>query len=485
MKYFAILSDSLREALDSKVLYFTVGLSLLVILGMASISFEPQPADKGIELIVQKFPGGGGGPFRGMPAALRYEVENFNQLNPGSPPWDGEYTFNLKVKELKEFRDFNEAKEVKEVKEAGMEKGAFPIIVWMSLLQEQDESKLTDEDREAQRRVKFIAQQQQHMSPEQLKPFLTTKFKEEIEQISAAQMERFVRFQLAAHGAFDATKVQLTSKGDGEYQFALTAKPKEGAFSVWPQSMAVLFGAIPLMKDSPAGPLVFIIEDQIVGGIGAGITMLISAIVTAFFIPNMLRKGTIDLLLVKPIRRTTLLIYKFIGGLSFMFVNTVIAVGGIWIVLGVRSGLWPLGFLLTIPIMTFQFAIFYAVSALFGVLTRSVVVAILASCFLWALLFVFNLVYSFFEVMRPLQEYPQWTYTTVDTIHFVLPRYKDFDVLSARVLARNLLPADSADLRAKDRTFASINWGESIAVTTAFIGILLGLACWRFAVKDY
>jgi ABC-type transport system involved in multi-copper enzyme maturation permease subunit len=467
MKYLAILTDSMREALDSKVLYFTVGLSLLVILCMASISFAPQPADKGIEMIVQKFPGGGGGPFHGMPAPLRYEIENFNQLNPGSKPWDGAYTFDLKVKEL------------------GQEKGAFRLIVWALLLQEEDEAQLTAEDREARRRVALIAQQGQHLSEEQLKPFLTSRSREEIDRITPGQMERFVRSQLAAFGAFDASKVQLKAQGGGDYQFALEAKPKEGAFKIWPQSMALFFGAVPIIQDMPAGPLVFILEDQIVGGLGAGITMLISTIVTAFFIPNMLRKGTIDLLLVKPIRRTELLIYKFIGGLSFMLVNTVIAVGGIWLVLGLRSGLWPLGFLLTIPVMTFQFAIFYAVSALFGVLTRSVVVSILASCVLWALLFVFNLIYSFFEVTRPIQQYPQWTYTTVDTIHFLLPRYKDFDVLSGKVLARNLLPAESAELKAKDRIFASINWAESITVTIAFIAILLGLACWRFATKDY
>jgi ABC-type transport system involved in multi-copper enzyme maturation permease subunit len=199
----------------------------------------------------------------------------------------------------------------------------------------------------------------------------------------------------------------------------------------------------------------------------------------------MLRKGTIDLLLAKPVHRTTLLIYKFIGGLSFMFVNTVFVVVGIWVAIGLRSGLWAPSFLLMIFIFTFQFAIFYAVSTLFGVLTRSPIVSILAACFTWAVLFVFHVGYVFVEVTRPFKPYSEWVYTTADTLHFVLPRYKDLDTLSAKLLARDLLGADSMERKLTDKMFASVKWGESLGVSIAFIAIMLGLSCWRFATKDY
>src|SRR5262249_22644763 len=150
------------------------------------------------------------------------------------------------------------------------------------------------------------------------------------------------------------------------------ARPE--TFRTWPHTLTYLFGAIPTQSETPIGTLVYSVEESLVGSVGAGITMLLSAIITAFFIPNMLRKGTIDLLLSKPIHRTVLLVYKFIGGLSFMFLNTVIIVVGIWVVLGLRSGIWAPGFLLIIFILTFEFAIFYSVSTLFGVLTRSPVV---------------------------------------------------------------------------------------------------------------
>ena len=44
LKFVAMLRDSLQETLDSKVLYAMLILSAFVMLGVASISFEPQPA---------------------------------------------------------------------------------------------------------------------------------------------------------------------------------------------------------------------------------------------------------------------------------------------------------------------------------------------------------------------------------------------------------------------------------------------------------
>ena len=55
--------------------------------------------------------------------------------------------------------------------------------------------------------------------------------------------------------------------------------------------------------------------------------------------------------------------------------------------LGFRSGLWGTGFLLTIFVLTSQFAIFYAVSTLLAVLTRSPIVCILGTIMTWGLLF--------------------------------------------------------------------------------------------------
>jgi hypothetical protein len=297
-------------------------------------------------------------------------------------------------------------------------------------------------------------------------------------------MERFITQQLVSHGTLNTTRVQLQNSDAKETRFTVDAKGRPETYRTWPHTITYLYGAIPSQGEASIGMSVFGVE-SLIGNYGAGIAMLVATIVTAFFIPNMLQKGGIDLLLAKPVRRTVLLIYKFIGGLAFMFINTVAIVVGIWLVLGLRSGIWAPGFLLSIFILTFEFAIFYSVSALFSVLTRSPIVSILMACVAWVLIFVAGIGYQAVEAFRDFDIVPSWLATTADVAHFILPRYKDLDALNAQLIAQDLLGPESLERKAMDRTYASIKWGQSIGFTTGFIGLMVGLGCLRFATKDY
>ncbi|MGH7170081.1 MAG: ABC transporter permease, partial [Gemmataceae bacterium] len=460
---------------DSKVLYVMLGLSLLVIVGVASISFHPKPADKGLEAICERFPGNRlGMGFGGRSGPLRYEIEHFQQLN-NAKPWNGVYSFHLLVREV----PVRNAEGKEESSEA-----SFPAIVWFWGLQRED-SNLSAEDREARKRLLAMREQVQNLPPEELKKFFTVKALEEVSKVSDAQMERFIREQLAAYGGLETTEVRLQSRKPKEYTFSVDAQGRSETYRTWPHTSSYLFGAIRPQQEEPIGVNVFGIENELIGTWGAGIAMLIATIITAFYIPSLLHKGTVDLLLVKPVRRSTLLIYKYVGGLTFMFLNTLFVVVGIWLALGLRSGLWAPGFLLGILTLTFEFAIFYAVSVFFGVLTRSAVVSILMSCFLWLVLFVVGKGYQFVEAVRGVDMLPKWLVTTADIAHFVLPRYKDIDALNSQAIAHDLIGADNPMRKGMDKLFASIKWGESIGFSTAFIAVMLSLACWWFATRDY
>ena len=140
--------------------------------------------------------------------------------------------------------------------------------------------------------------------------------------------------------------------------------------------LKIFFGAVTITRNTSLGFVLWLIEDQLINGLGSGVALLISMIITAFFIPNMLRKGSIDLLVSKPIGRSQLLIYKYIGGLTFIFLLSCVSIGGVWLVLAVRSGYWDPSFLVVIPVLTFTFAILYAVSTLVAVFTRSAIAAL-------------------------------------------------------------------------------------------------------------
>ena len=66
-------------------------------------------------------------------------------------------------------------------------------------------------------------------------------------------------------------------------------------------------------------------------------------------------------------------------GLLFVFLLCVVTVGGVWLVVGLRTGVWSPGVLVSIFGITFYFAILYACSTLFGVLSRNAIVCIVVT----------------------------------------------------------------------------------------------------------
>jgi ABC-type transport system involved in multi-copper enzyme maturation permease subunit len=441
MKFLAILKDSLREALDTKVFYVMVGFSLLVVLFVASVGYRPVSVEDEVRRTMTRMTWVLQRVFEknNLGAAPVWDVKDFEQTKPGSPPWDTGYRFALTV----EFTNAEQAAAARKTQKnslADIEKGLRPQLLYLKNL------KVTEAEPQSPVEIRY----------------------------------------------------QVTSEG---------ARSKR--FQDWPHEPVILY-LVPIpFWHGPVGEFVQFWEDKIINGIGAAVALLISSIITAFFIPNMLRKGTVDMLIVKPISRPSLLLYKYIGGLIFIFLNTAVIVVGIWLVLGLRTNLWGARFLLSIGILMFQFAFYYAVSTLFAVLTRSPIVAILMTCLSW---FIFALLigYGFLaidqtrkirdvlnaqvevsgEQMPEKQEMPEkllpdWVYTTADTVHFVTPHLKDLDVLTTKWSLEDVYPPDNPQRKVADKVFGDFRWAEAFLVTSLYIVVLLGLSCWRFATRDY
>jgi ABC-type transport system involved in multi-copper enzyme maturation permease subunit len=444
MKFLAIMKDSLREAIDSKVFFVMVALSSVMILLACTLSFKPQPAEELFkalvillntdpsDLSIEKLQRFG---FSAKQAGLRlYDVKGVDALNGSLSDPDGDYLVTVVVR-------YAETPEAEKVRKDPQET--------LDLLKNRFGS--LDEMRVVQVTKVQVAPPDNHYLPE------TPNAKE-------------IYFELQTH-------------------------PTSATRRLWPHEPSVLFGAFSLsaLKNVPLGLQLYVIEDTIINGLGAWLAILLSIVITSFFIPNMLRKGTIDLLLVKPIRRPVLLVLKYIGGLFFIFLNTAFVVSGVWLAMGWRSGIWPIGFLLTIFVITFFFAILYAVSTLFAVLTRSTIVAILMTCFTWGFLFVVGLTYQFvdgdsqkkkIEQEKEGETYSEgWFTTGVRCVHYVLPRTRDLDILTTQLLIRDLLTANQ--IREQKLKTTPISWGESITVSAIFIVLLLGFSCWWFATRDY
>jgi ABC-type transport system involved in multi-copper enzyme maturation permease subunit len=492
MKPLAILKDSIREAWDSKILLVLCILSGLFALLLLSVGFTPVSAEEVFGAAAQDFPKIRIDKGR-MPSGpdfqrfnVKYEMKDFKEVKRASNPANGEYQFTLAVtpgepdepiegpgarrkpkgkeKAGPEAKDGKEPEKKKDDIEEADNFGE-SVLLWFTNVGEmirkvQQAGNLSDEDKK-----KLFSQ-----------------------QLTDRMMEDFIRERYEYHYNVKIKAVQRKPgplKGPQEFD-VVTATSDERA---WPHTVSFLFGAVPLKKvfhPTSIGQVVYVIENNLVNGIGAGIAIILGVIITSFFIPNMLRKGSIDLMLAKPVSRTALLIYKYIGGMSFMFIFAAVSVGSVWLVLGLRSGLWSPKFLLLIPLLTFAFGILYAVSTLMAVMTRSAVASLLVTLAFSGLLWVIAYLYNQIDQVRntPIKDLlPDWVYTTGDIVNGVLPRTRDLDVISTKLIADVM--TDNDRQKYESALLSYPNWGETFGVSLAWIAVLLGLACWRFSRKDY
>lgn len=454
MKLVALLKDSWREALDRKIFAAMLVLSGLLTLFIASIAFKPITLQEELNAVARQ-----------MNFWLHFDphlgkstitVENFRQTNDAKDPWNGDYAFEWVVKA---------------------------------------------KDAESLKRHPFARQR-------------------EVRQITREAFGYLDNLDVGKNASKEPTETRFPIVSQGtNVQDALS----------WRYEPSILF-AVPLpFLTMSLREGVYLIEDTLVGGLGAWVAVLVGVIVTASFIPDMLQKGSVDLLLAKPVRRVGLLLYKYVGGLLFVFLLTAVTVFGVWAAIGVRTGVWAPHFLLVIPAVTFFFAVLYSVSTLTAVLTRSTVVCILVTCVVWFGLWLNGWVHGKFDSIRKSRSelettvremaankakdkpkveakategdaaesndekeerregggmaVPGWVYATSDVLYKVLPRTDELDRLTAGWVARGVLSDGEIKRRKLDRPAPP--WAETFGVSGAFIAVMLGLACWRFARADY
>ena len=118
-----------------------------------------------------------------------------------------------------------------------------------------------------------------------------------------------------------------------------------------------------------------------------GIGLFIAILVTANIIPETFLPGSLNLLLSKPISRWGLLFAKFVGGCVYVSLCAVYLFVGVWLWMGFALGVWEPRILWAIPLYIIVFAIYYSVSTLVGVWSRSQILSIVMTMLFWAFCF--------------------------------------------------------------------------------------------------
>lgn len=499
-KFLAMLRDSYKEAVDGWIFLVMLIISGVVIVLVGSLAVTPLPPDEAIPRMLrgqgmQMVSADRGQASRMAVFLYQASITEAREISPRTNPWESEIKFTLEYSSAgfgPSGVEVDNAKQPKDVKQidTGLFSDAFKEAVryWAGKPGERDRPKYTSE-----------------------------------------LGKEFVKWQVEEVTRLTVTRVELAPAEGGlgkamTHRFVVTTQG--GDRLGWTHRPALFFGLWELsFFDSPLGSLIHLLEDTLVNGIGAWVVLLAGVIVTAGFIPNMLRKGAIDLLLTKPMSRPLILLFKYLGGLLFVFLLTAFTVGGVWIAIGVKTGVWAPGLLYCIGGITFYFAILYACSTLVGVLTRNAIVSIVVTIVFWFLVWLIGTIHNGLTVVNNLDvqrergtpaatskaeepkdkgekkkdeqpkaeesepatertaRIPEAVIKTFKILNAMTPRTKDLDSLTTRLIGQDLL--SPADQRQAGFKLMEISWGEVLGVAAAYILLFLGLATLRFVTRSY
>ena len=116
--------------------------------------------------------------------------------------------------------------------------------------------------------------------------------------------------------------------------------------------------------------------------------MILAVVSTASILPDFLSSGAIELSLARPISRARMLVYRIVGAVLFVLVQSIVGVTLAYVLIGLKFGAWIHGMLWAIPLLTLQFFYLFSFSTLLAVVTRSTLACVIGTVLLWFLTFI-------------------------------------------------------------------------------------------------
>jgi len=227
-----------------------------------------------------------------------------------------------------------------------------------------------------------------------------------------------------------------------------------------------------MLESGSAGGLkeaVLTFESYIVSGVPMFMLVASMLIITSSFVPDMLKKGHIDLLLSKPISRTKIVLGHFIAATLLVFFSFVFLLGSIWILISAKTGYWNVSFLYSILWFTLIFAVLYSSVMLIGLLSRSNILTLIINMLLFfPTTFLLYLANTYFQsdqkgiVFGPVAE------SLLKFFYQLLPKAWDMQDISVLYVTQKPVL-------------------DSMPVITSllFMCVMLSLSIWYFNKKDY
>jgi len=247
-----------------------------------------------------------------------------------------------------------------------------------------------------------------------------------------------------------------------------------------------------LRADLIATIMVDVVLDLVFGWLG----VVLAIIATAGFFPAFMERGTVDVILSKPMSRWAIFLGKYLGSMVFILLHAGVFVLLTFLVVGVRWGIWLPGYLLAIPLMVALFSYLYCVSVLVAVYFRSTVASVIITLGAW---FAFAGVQG---VGDAFQQFPAWqenriAYSAVKTARWITPKTADITYLAktwAGATVGTELFGEPEDEQGQEmmRTAGAIEAERmqmspvaTVGSSLLFEAVVVLLGMWKFSRRDY
>ena len=99
--------------------------------------------------------------------------------------------------------------------------------------------------------------------------------------------------------------------------------------------------------------------------------LFMSLFATSGLITSFLRRGSIELIISKPLNRFQILLGRYLGAISIVAFNVFYLVIFSWLILSLKTGIWNWGFLLSGIMIVLTFAILYALMTFLSIVINS------------------------------------------------------------------------------------------------------------------
>lgn len=117
------------------------------------------------------------------------------------------------------------------------------------------------------------------------------------------------------------------------------------------------------------------------------LAVLLALVTSCSVFPELMKEGSIETIISKPVSRWKVFLVKYAGVLGFMAFPLTLFCLVVFLAMGLRVGVWKFEIFYAVPLLTFVFGIVFSFATLVGVWTRSTLFALLASLLLWGVCF--------------------------------------------------------------------------------------------------